>query len=109
MNVYYTEQVIVYGADIANTPVGNVPVVVGATTYYQHNINYHIPEVAPSGNYEVIYQNLNTNSNTSIPVSILPYVATTTVTTTAVPVAANTENAQSTIKLGASSAVPSSV
>ncbi|KAI8888761.1 hypothetical protein K501DRAFT_172423 [Backusella circina FSU 941] len=104
LNVYYTEQVIAYGADVSNNPVGNVPIVVDGQTYYQHSINYPIPATAPAGNYEVIYQNMNTNSNTSIPISVLAYVATATanVPATAAPtVAASTGSAQSTIKLNA--------
>lgn len=43
--------------------------------YYQHSINYAIPTAYPAGNYECIFENAVSRTNTSIFVSFLAYVA----------------------------------
>ncbi|CEG84127.1 hypothetical protein RMATCC62417_17974 [Rhizopus microsporus] len=80
LNIYLTstsisgfnETVIAADADISNDPTNTVPITQGTTTYYQHSVNYQIPPTTPAGQYQVIYQNVNTNSNTSIPITIQP-------------------------------------
>lgn len=78
LNIYLTstsvsgfnETVIAVDADINNDPTSTVPITQGTTTYYQHSVNYQIPPTTPAGQYQVIYQNVNTNLNTSIPITI---------------------------------------
>ncbi|CEI86288.1 hypothetical protein RMCBS344292_00731 [Rhizopus microsporus] len=78
LNIYLTstsvsgfnETVIAVDADINNDPTSTVPITQGTATYYQHSVNYQIPPTIPAGQYQVIYQNVNTNLNTSIPITI---------------------------------------
>ncbi|GAN01506.1 hypothetical protein MAM1_0008c00939 [Mucor ambiguus] len=79
LNVYLkganvNESAIALNADTSNDPTSNVPIKVDNMTYYQHSINYAIPTTYPAGNYECIFENVATHTNTSIPVSLLAYV-----------------------------------
>lgn len=69
------ETVIAENADVSSNPENAVHVPNSETIYYQHSINYNIPTTTPAGDYEVIYQNTNTNVNTTIPISIMAYVS----------------------------------
>ncbi|KAG2204765.1 hypothetical protein INT46_006158 [Mucor plumbeus] len=71
----FNEAAIVLSADTSNNPTYHVPIKVDNTTYYQHSINYAIPIAYPAGNYECIFENTVSRTNTSIPVSFRAYVA----------------------------------
>ncbi|KAG1117099.1 hypothetical protein PS15m_007740 [Mucor circinelloides] len=70
----FNESAIALNADTSNDPTSNVPVKVDTITYYQHSINYAIPTTYPAGNYECIFENVATHTNTSVPISLLAYV-----------------------------------
>ncbi|KAL9555769.1 hypothetical protein MBANPS3_002208 [Mucor bainieri] len=79
LNIYLkganvNESAIALNADTSNDPTNNVPIKVDNVIYYQHSINYAIPTTYPAGNYECIFENVATHTNTSIPVSFLAYV-----------------------------------
>ncbi|OAD08243.1 hypothetical protein MUCCIDRAFT_154866 [Mucor lusitanicus CBS 277.49] len=79
LNIYLkganiNESAVALNADTSNDPTSNVPIKVDNMTYYQHSINYAIPTTYPAGNYECIYENVATHTNTSIPISVLAYV-----------------------------------
>lgn len=75
MDASSNETVIAENADVSNSPENAVHDPNSQSIYYQHSINYNIPTTTPAGDYEVIYQNMNTNVNTTIPISIMAYVA----------------------------------
>ncbi|KAI9256249.1 hypothetical protein BY458DRAFT_519489 [Sporodiniella umbellata] len=41
-------------------------------TFYQHSVNYNIPNNMTSGTYQVVFTDANTNTKVSVPVKILP-------------------------------------
>ncbi|CAO3611316.1 unnamed protein product [Cunninghamella echinulata] len=41
--------------------------------YYEHELNYVLPKETPSGNYQVLFQNLKSSTNTTVPIIIRPY------------------------------------
>lgn len=41
-------------------------------TYYEHSVNYNIPTNIPLGSYNVVFLDSKTNTQTSIPITILP-------------------------------------
>ncbi|CEG78812.1 hypothetical protein RMATCC62417_13359 [Rhizopus microsporus] len=41
-------------------------------TYYEHSINYNIPTNIPVGSYKVVFLDSKTNTQTVVPITILP-------------------------------------
>ncbi|CEP08034.1 hypothetical protein [Parasitella parasitica] len=78
LNIYLkggdNETAIALDADTSNDPTNNAPIKVDNATYYQHSINYVIPTTYSAGNYECIFENTASGSNTSIPISLLAYI-----------------------------------
>lgn len=75
VDVAFDETTIALNADISNDPSTAISNNLDGTVYYQHSVNYFIPPEVPAGNYQVTYQNAHTNVNTTIPISMLVYVA----------------------------------
>jgi hypothetical protein len=73
-DVLFNGTVIAINADTSSSPSNAISNNLDGTVYYQHSVNYFIPPNAPGGNYEVTFQNVNTKVNTTIPVSILPFI-----------------------------------
>ncbi|KAI9252971.1 hypothetical protein BDA99DRAFT_552826 [Phascolomyces articulosus] len=68
-----TTMTIAQNADVSKTDAsakqnGNV-------TYYEHSINYNIPKTATPGNYQVVFNDLSTNTDLSVPIEIRPVSA----------------------------------
>ncbi|KAI8876990.1 hypothetical protein K501DRAFT_231016 [Backusella circina FSU 941] len=49
----------------------------GNLTYYEHSINFNIPQTVKPGNYRVIFFDKSTNTKLPIPIEIRPAAATT--------------------------------
>ncbi|KAI8379515.1 uncharacterized protein BYT42DRAFT_569027 [Radiomyces spectabilis] len=44
----------------------------GNTTFYEHSINYRIPDTVVPGNYKVVFKDMSTNTDLPVPISIRP-------------------------------------
>ncbi|KAG2227176.1 hypothetical protein INT45_008420 [Circinella minor] len=67
--------VIAQNADVSKTDAsakqnGNV-------TYYEHSINYNVPKTVTPGSYQVVFSDLATNTDLSVPIEIRPVSAAT--------------------------------
>ena len=67
--------VIAQNADVSKTDAsakqnGNV-------TYYEHSINYNVPKTVTPGSYQVVFSDLSTNTDLSVPIEIRPVSAAT--------------------------------
>ncbi|KAI8097721.1 uncharacterized protein BX664DRAFT_276624, partial [Halteromyces radiatus] len=74
--VNYTGLTVAQNADVSE--VAGAVVTINGKYYWQHTYNYAIPANAPQGSYHVIFESVNTNTNTSVPVTIRPFVNITT-------------------------------
>ncbi|KAI9484490.1 hypothetical protein BDB00DRAFT_774843 [Zychaea mexicana] len=70
-----TTMVIAQSADVSKTD-GSAKQN-GNMTYYEHSINYSIPKAATPGNYDVVFKDLSTNTDLSVPIEIRPMSAAT--------------------------------
>ncbi|KAF7723786.1 hypothetical protein EC973_001699 [Apophysomyces ossiformis] len=73
INLNYPTAVIAQPADVSEDPSNTVTI--HNKTYGQHSYNYDIPPIAPSGPYKVVFQSVNTHTNTSVDITIRPYVS----------------------------------
>lgn len=83
LNVYlasvggiYPETPVDLNANVYTNDANSAPVVVDGIVYRQHSYNYPLPSTVPSGSYNVVFQNTQTNTNTSVPITINPHVET---------------------------------
>ncbi|CAO3639932.1 unnamed protein product [Cunninghamella echinulata] len=70
--VNYTSLVIAQKADVFEK-TGAV-VTINGKSYWQHTYNYEIPSNAPAGYYHIVFESVDTNINTTVPVNIRPFV-----------------------------------
>ncbi|KAI9308304.1 hypothetical protein BJ944DRAFT_246697 [Cunninghamella echinulata] len=77
-SVNYTSLVIAQKADVFEK-TGAV-VTINGKSYWQHTYNYEIPSNAPAGYYQVVFESVDTNINTTVPVNIRPFVNITSTT-----------------------------
>ncbi|KAI8388650.1 uncharacterized protein BYT42DRAFT_611669 [Radiomyces spectabilis] len=73
VGINYTTAVIAQDADVSENP--SAVVTVNHETVWQHSYNYEIPPTAPAGTYQVIFESVRTHANTSIPITIRPFVS----------------------------------
>ncbi|CAO3592783.1 unnamed protein product [Absidia cylindrospora] len=92
LNIYFqpapgvnsTGTIIAQNADVSE--VAGAVVIINGRSYWQHTYNYNLPPNVPQGNFFVIFESVNTNINTSVPVIIRPYVnMTTTIASSSIP------------------------
>lgn len=86
------ETPLALNADVSANDVNSVPVVVDGIEYRQHSINYPIPQTTPSGSYNVVFQNTLTQTNTTIPVTVNPYIPSGTAVVSGPPATATSIN-----------------
>lgn len=109
LNIYFqpapginnTGAVIAKNADVSE--VAGAVVTINNKYYWQHTYNYAIPPTAPPGSYFVLFESVNTSTNTSVPVIIRPYVNMTTATASSsatAPTASATESSNTNKSIG---------
>lgn len=82
-------------------------------TVYEHSYNYNIPTTVTTGPYNVVFLDTTTNTETNIPITILPVASSSAVAAASATAsggsaaAATTTNAQSVYKNGVESMSPS--
>ncbi|KAG0170689.1 hypothetical protein DFQ30_002123 [Apophysomyces sp. BC1015] len=69
----YPTAIIAQIADVSEDPSNTVTI--HNRTYWQHSYNYDIPQIAPSGSYKVVFQSVSVHTNTSVDITIRPYVS----------------------------------
>lgn len=109
LNIYFqpapginsTGALIAKNADVSE--VAGAVVTINNKYYWQHTYNYAIPPSAPPGSYFVLFESVNTSTNTSVPVIIRPYVNMTTASASSsasMPTASATESSNTNKSIG---------
>ncbi|CDS10858.1 hypothetical protein LRAMOSA11344 [Lichtheimia ramosa] len=74
VDVNATTVVVAQKADVSED--ASSIVTIDNKTYWQHSYNYEIPRSTQAGSYEVVFESVNSQENTSVPITIRPYVST---------------------------------
>ncbi|KAI9318960.1 hypothetical protein BX666DRAFT_1921631 [Dichotomocladium elegans] len=72
-NVNATTVTVAQKADVSEDASSIVKI--DNETHWQHSYNYKIPQTAPAGFYEVVFESVSGHVNTSIPIMIRPYTS----------------------------------
>ncbi|KAI8149960.1 hypothetical protein BJV82DRAFT_497804, partial [Fennellomyces sp. T-0311] len=75
VDVNATSVVIAQNADVSED--ASSVVTIDNHTYWQHSYNHNIPQNAVPGSYKVVFESVDAKANTSVPISIRPYVSST--------------------------------
>ncbi|KAI9491508.1 hypothetical protein BDB00DRAFT_789495 [Zychaea mexicana] len=75
VNVNATTVTIAQKADVSEH--ASSIVTISNRTFWEHSYNYNIPQNdTPAGNYEIVFESVDAGRNTTVPISIRPYVPT---------------------------------
>lgn len=82
----------------------------GNLTYYEHSINFNIPQTVKPGNYHVVFFDKSTNTKLSIPIEIRPAASSTSVGTkaTSISIPGRPQSSGSIFAQGAASSIEAS-
>ncbi|ORE10947.1 hypothetical protein BCV72DRAFT_268150 [Rhizopus microsporus var. microsporus] len=82
----------------------------GNLTYYEHSINFNIPQTVKPGNYHVVFFDKSTNTKLSIPIEIRPAASSTSVGTkaTSISIPGRPQSSGSIFAQGAASSIVAS-
>ncbi|KAI9265193.1 hypothetical protein BDA99DRAFT_508013 [Phascolomyces articulosus] len=74
LDVNATTAIIAEKADVSED--ASSVVTINKETFWEHSYNYRIPQTAPSGNYEIVFESVDAGENTTIPITVRPFVST---------------------------------
>lgn len=79
----------------------------GNSTYYEHSINFNIPQTVKPGSYHVVFFDKSTNTKLSIPIEIRPAASSTSVGTkaTSISIPGRPQSSGSIFAQGAASSI----